>query len=350
MATDDEVRASFRHQAHWCETMGSPGTANLCRSLAKELKRTNPIGAAILDWDGEPDPKEDALALRVAGALHHLSLNGHKELADIYLPHPPTRPEEVWQLVEAAMRDEPTVFNSYLASPPQTNEVGRCGALMPGLLEIAQRAGMPMALFEIGSSAGLNLIPDLYAYRFGDAAYGDAASIVHIEPEWIGRPPAIGADLTVVERRGVDRNPVDLSIREARERLLSYIWHGQPERMARTKAAIKTALLAGVSIVKGDAGEWLEEHWTITPVKGVTRVLYHSVVWQYLAPATKARIEARLEASGAAATRASPIAWLRLEKLETVEGHGLDLTLWPGRQTLRLAQVHAHGAWVKWLL
>jgi hypothetical protein len=350
MAPEDAVRDSFRRQAHWCEAMGSPGTANLCRSLAKELKRSNPIGAAILDWDGSPDPKDDALALRVAGALHHLLLRGRSDLADIYLPHPPTRPEEVWHLVDRAMREQPTVFSSYLASPPQTNEVGRSGALMPGLMEIVRRFDLPLALYEIGSSAGLNLIPDLFGYRFGEVSFGKAASPVQLEPEWIGRPPPSISDLRVVERHGVDQNPVDLRQPDARDRLISYIWHGQPERLGRIRAAIEMALAADVRIERADAADWVERSFLVAPHVGVARVLFHSIVWQYLAPVTKARIEARLEAAGERASAAAPIAWLRLEKLETVEGYGLDLTLWPGRQIIRLAQVHGHGAWVKWLL
>jgi hypothetical protein len=350
MAREEEVRASFRHQAHWCETMGSPDTANLCRSLAKEMQRSNPIASAILDWSGDADPKQDALALRVAGALHHLTMNGRPQLADIYLPHPPTRPEDVWTLVDAAMRDEPTLFASYLSSPPQTNEVGRCAALLPGLLEIAHRTGLPLAITEIGSSAGLNLIPDLYSYRFGAALFGKQNSAVMIAPDWIGKPPHVETALSIVERRGVDRKPVDIHDAKERDRLLSYIWRGQPERIARTKAAIGAAIHAGVKVEKGDAADFVESRIGLEPVPGVARVLYHSVVWQYLAPAAKARIESRLEAAGDKARKDAPLAWLRLEKLETVDGHGLDLTLWPSGRHERLAQVHAHGGWVKWLI
>jgi hypothetical protein len=350
MATEAEVRASFRHQAHWCEIMGSPDTANLCRSLAKEMRRSNPVASAILGWDGDPDPKNDALALRVAGALHHLTMNGRPQLADIYLPHPPTRPEDVWKLVDSAMCDEPTLFSAYLSSPPQTNEVGRCGALLPGLLEIAHRTGLPLSITEIGSSAGLNLIPDLYSYRFGASEFGRRDGAVMIAPDWIGKPPHVEAKLSIVERRGVDRKPIDIHDAKERGRLISYVWRGQPDRMARTKAAIGAAIHAGVHVENGDAADFVEKRIGIEPVQGVARVLYHSVVWQYLPPAAKARIEARLEAAGGKARKDAPVAWLRLEKLETVDGHGLDLTLWPGGRHERLAQVHAHGAWVKWLI
>ena len=51
--------------------------------------------------------------------------------------------------------------------PPQTNEAGRCAVLLPVLAALPQ----PLALLEVGASAGLCLYPDRYAYRYGD--HGD---------------------------------------------------------------------------------------------------------------------------------------------------------------------------------
>jgi hypothetical protein len=78
--------------------------------------------------------------------------------------------------------------------------------------------------------------------------------------------------------------------------------------------------------------------------------MYHSVVWQYLPAAARARIRARLDAAGTAATPRSPLAWLALEYAGT--DYELRLTLWPGdgtRARKLLATTHPHGAWLNWL-
>ncbi|HZV10918.1 MAG TPA: DUF2332 family protein, partial [Novosphingobium sp.] len=83
-----------------------------------------------------------------------------------------------------------------------------------------------------------------------------------------------------------------------------------------------------------------------------TRVLYHSIVWQYLPEPTKARITAAMEAAGARATPARRLAWLRLETNRTTFRHELRLRIWAGageEEEAFLATAHAHGAWVEWL-
>src|SRR5207302_3829596 len=51
----------------------------------------------------------------------------------------------------------------------QTNEVGRCAVLVPAFeLAARQAKNRPLALIEIGSSAGLTLLWDRYHYRYDD--------------------------------------------------------------------------------------------------------------------------------------------------------------------------------------
>lgn len=86
----------------------------------------------------------------------------------------------------------------------------------------------------------------------------------------------------------------------------------------------------------------------LTP--GATTVLFHSVVWQYLAEPTRARIAAHIEALGAAATRESPLAWLSFEPPidAIVPRVDVRLRLWPGEVDLRLGRAHPHGTRVEW--
>jgi hypothetical protein len=78
-----KVRSHFRDQAAACARLGSPFTAALLELVAERLDAAGPLGRALLSWPG--DPKADALALRLAAALHALVLSGlAPDLAAIY--------------------------------------------------------------------------------------------------------------------------------------------------------------------------------------------------------------------------------------------------------------------------
>ena len=76
--------------------------------------------------------------------------------------------------------------------PVQTNEVGRCAALLPGFLDVAARTGMPLRMLEVGASAGLNLGWSEYRYEAGDFAWGPPDSALRIEFELVGGADAGG--------------------------------------------------------------------------------------------------------------------------------------------------------------
>jgi hypothetical protein len=65
--------------------------------------------------------------------------------------------------------------------------------------------------------------------------------------------------------------------------------------------------------------------------------------------ASRAAIETALSEAGAGADARSPIAWLRMEPLDTKDPHAtLSLTLWPDGHTRRLAACDYHGRWIAW--
>jgi hypothetical protein len=131
----------------------------------------------------------------------------------------------------------------------------RSAALCPGFLTVAAQAGLPLVTSELGASAGLNQFWDRFAYRFGAARWGDAASPVRIEPQWSGPPPPLPA-VMLRERAGCDRAPPDLSRTSDRLRLLSFVWADQTARKARIAAALDLA--AGrVRVERADAVTWL---------------------------------------------------------------------------------------------
>ena len=235
------VRRSFLEQAALCDEFGSGFTARLIRALEAVLDRGTETGRAVLDWAGPPEAKGDALALRLCGGLHSLVLRGRDaELAAAYPPNAIASEDAFRQTIAAALRDHDAELREWLRLAPQTNEVGRSAVLYLGLLEVARRFGQPLRLFEIGSSAGLNLVLDRYGYQFGKARFGAADATLELSPDWTGPEPA-AAMIEVVERRGCDLSPVDPRDPDDRVRLQSYVWPDQAERHRRLAAAIAVA-------------------------------------------------------------------------------------------------------------
>jgi hypothetical protein len=340
----DETRSAFQLQADWCDRLGSSFTANLCRALAATLDATTPLGARVLGWPG--DAQADALALRLCGGLHALVRSGEApELARLYPPAPMPSVEELAKVLALTLATRGAALDPWLDGAPQTNEVGRSALLFAGLMTVSARFGLPLRLYELGASSGLNLQLDLYVYRLGGVTAGAAQSTLRLDPDWRGPPPP-DADVRIVGREGVDLDPIYPVT--GRERLLAYVWPDQPERLARTAAALDIAAADPPPVARGDAGAWIEARLPVESEPGVCRVLIHSVAFQYFPPDTQARVAARLEQAGAQANERAPLAWLRLEKLPEDEEFSLRLRCWPGEETL-LAWSHPHGAWVEWL-
>jgi hypothetical protein len=337
-------REAFRFQAAACARMGSPFTARLCTLLADRLAPGGDVADRVLDWPG--DPRSDNLPLRLAGGLHGLVLEGRSPaLATAYPPHDPADPA-LWAAVEAALAAEAPYLLQRLQGPPQTNEAQRAAALCPGFLTVAALTGLPLAASELGASAGLNLCWDSFSYRFGAAAWGDPALALLIAPDWQGAPPPL-PPARVAERAGCDVAPLDMASAEDRTRLLSYIWADQAARIARMTAAIEIARANRVRVETADAADWLALRLS-APRPGRAHVVYHSAFWLYLPAATQDRIRASLDAAGARASRAAPLAWLRVEDDGDAPDAAIALTLWPDGETRILGRADFHGSSVRW--
>ena len=94
---------------------------------------------------------------------------------------------------------------------------------------------------------------------------------------------------------------------------------------------------------------WIEARLAEPQADGVIRVLMHSIVWQYLPPATQRRIEAAMAAAGTHADARRPLGWIAYEGERGLAHHGLTMRSWPGDGTpTRLASAHPHGSWIEW--
>ena len=220
--------------------------------------------------------------------------------------------------------------------------------LLPGFLTIARETALPLAIREIGSSAGLNLVFDRFRYVYGNAAWGSGHAPVVLSPEVRGEKPVpLEGNLEIATRAGSDISPVDIAGEAERNRLLSYVWADQALRSSRIEAAIGLAKDAQVRVARADAADFVRAELAGRR-EGEAFVLFHSIMWQYMPQASEEAIHAALDEAGKGATRAAPIARLRMEPLGEAPHATLSLTSWPGGETRRLAKCDYHGRWIEW--
>ena len=118
---------------------------------------------------------------------------------------------------------------------------------------------------------------------------------------------------------------------------------------AEVDAAIALASAHAPDLVALDAAQFVEQQLALPQQVGVTRVLFHTVMWQYLPVATREAITAMMEAAGAQATADVPLAWISLETNRASFRHECRVRYWPGgAEATLLGEAHPHGAWVEW--
>ena len=340
------IAENFDRQAEASVMLGSPFTALACRLLAEKLEPDSLFAGRIGGWEG--NAKDDALPLRAVGGLHALARSGRCPLLSAVYPPHAADPDAVWQGIVAGISREDAFLAAYLDGPPQTNEVARSNAILGGCLFIAGKTGTPLELFEIGSSAGLNLSFDRYGYALGLGRWGSVDAPVQIASRWEGEAPALTTPLTITARSGCDVKPIDPGSASDRDRLLSYIWPDQFERLARIDAALSLAARSRIRVERADAAEWLERRLAADGPAGRTRVVFHSAVWSYLPTTTKDRLKATIRGAGAKATADAPIAWLSVEPDDIDGSAAIRATIWPDGTTHHLGRSDHHGRWAKW--
>jgi len=353
MAKDQEVMEitdiaeAIAWQARHAEEAGAPITARVVRAEAAILRGgTTTLAARMAGWPGLS--LEDAMPLRVAGGLHFLHLSGAEpELAPVYAGEVTDQAEVDAIVARAAIRFDAELAG-WLDSPPQTNEAGRSTGVMAGLLWLSARIGPEFELIEIGASAGINSMMHRYAYDLGGTRAGPPTSLLLLRPEWRGSPPP-PAELRIAQVKGCDIAPVDLTDPAEALRLKAYIWADATERMARMDTIIAMARECPPDLVAADAADFVRQCLAQPQPEGRARVLFHSVMWQYLPQPTRDAISAAMAAAGAAATRERPLGWIRVETNRATFRHELTVRYWPGGgDWVQLAEAHPHGAWVAW--
>jgi hypothetical protein len=348
---DQHLLHTLRSQGRFCAASGSAMYGELFELVAKDVEAGG-VFATILSGH-EDDPSRHAVPLRLLGGLHRLVLDGRAPGLRRWYPSAGGSwdADRAWSHIVGTAAHHFDSLRAALDQPPQTNEVGRSAALVGGLLRLNRGFGFPVRLFEIGSSAGLNLRADHYRYRFADGHWGPADSPVTIEDAWHGAVPPDGR-LRIVERHGYDIAPIDVTGADGETTVLSYVWPDQHARLERLRGAIEVARRVPAGLTRQTAADAVAG---LTLADGALTVLWHSITWQYLSDDERAAVRARVEALGAQADARSPFAHLTLEPARPAhQGPGAPITFvvrarsWPGGELTVLGECHPHGPPVNW--
>lgn len=226
----------------------------------------------------------------------------------------------------------------------QTNEPLRCAALLPALSGIDG----PIALLEVGASAGLCLYPDRYSYRYcggPDLDPADGASGVVLESAISGGPPLRMPD--VVWRAGIDLVPLDAADADDRRFLVSMVWPGEEGRAARIAAALEIAAADPPLLVRGDATEpGVLDALVARAPTDATLVITTPGVLPHIPRAGREYLIANIARHDAV--------WVSIDPpdLHLGEVPDVDAARWGGfvlrRDGVALAAVDALGAFVEW--
>src|SRR5579875_1808868 len=234
-----------------------------------------------------------------------------------------------------------------LARRTQTNEPARCATLLPALALLPQ----PLALLEVGASAGLCLLPDRYSYAYGTHRIeGHPGSpVLHCQAR--GPVPLPARSPRVVWRAGIDLNPLDVTDPDDMHWLSCLVWPGEGERARRLAAAIDTARQDPPRVVRGDLVDRLAETAAQAP-PAATLVVFHSAVLAYLTPGRRTEFAEAIRALGAewlsneAPRVLSHLPGFPAELPAPDPGPAPFLLTQGGREAL--AFTDAHGAWIRW--
>jgi len=229
----------------------------------------------------------------------------------------------------------------------QTNEARRCTALLPVLASLDG----PIALLEVGASAGLCLFPDRYSYDYDGVALDPVEGPSRVVLEASTNGPAPTRMPEIVWRAGIDLHPLDVSDPSDARWLETLIWPEQNERLARLRGAMEVMRADPPLLVQGDATSALASLAAQAPADA-TLVVISSGVLVYL-------VRAEREAF-ASAVRSLDARWLSLEAAGLFPAIAAQVTRATGLESLdgrfalalddrALALVGAHGQFVEWL-
>jgi hypothetical protein len=252
-------------------------------------------------------------------------------------------PPDIAQLRALADRNHAGLSRVMLARRTQTNEPARCATILPALAQLPK----PLALIEVGASAGLTLLFDRYSYDYaGQLISGSDPAAPTLRCALRGPVPVPARIPDIVWRAGLDLNPLDVTSDDDVRWLSCLVWPGESDREQRLAAAIASARRDPPPVHRGDLLTDLPALAAQAPA-GATLVVYHSAVLAYVAPEDRERF--------AGTVRDLTAVWLSNEAPGVVPGMPAPASYQLATFVLArdgrtpLAYTDGHGAWLHWL-
>ena len=335
------------------------GTAGHFRSFGKVAAPDSPLYAQVSELIAD-SPELLALAARsneqtpmvFLAAIHDELLRDPSHALAAYYPTVGGEgpgPGLAEALTAFCAERSERIAETLVTRTTQTNETARCAALLPAFASVGD--GRPLALIEMGASAGLNLQWDRYAYDYGDGrTAGVPGSPLSIACELVG-PQVPPLDPPPVSWRvGLDLSPIDASDPADARWLRACLWPDQPARQARLAAALTVAGEHPVEVRRGDALTELPGLIAEAPADALVCV-FHTAVVAYFTPEQIEALRALLEAAE------RDVAWIAGEASGLLvddprpEGArlGFALTVGPPGAIVKRGRMGHHGGWLEWL-
>ena len=232
----------------------------------------------------------------------------------------------------------------------QTNEVGRCAYLLPAFVVASVScAGRPLAVIEVGTSAGLLLNWDLYGYRYsGVEAVGNSNSPVQLSCELRGAalPPLPNTMPGISSKLGIDLHIINLTDENERRWLQSLVWPEHQDRANLLAAAIGVQRQHAVRLMNGDGLELLPQVLAGISQSSIACVFHTAVLNQF--PRENRAVFSNLLAEYG---EANDLAWISAEMAPGAPSIvQVEVTTWlnANRHHQILARAHPHGRWLEW--
>ena len=234
----------------------------------------------------------------------------------------------------------------------QTNEVARCATLLPALAALAARVRQPLALVEIGASAGLAMLYERWAYRWTgpgvDARLSPPGAVLTLDCAVTGDVPLPAAVPAIAWRAGLDLDPVDVGNRDARRWLSCLVWPEHTDRAQRLVAALDAAAADPPRVVRGDLLDDLPALLDQVPA-GCLPVVLHSAVLCYVPADRRAALVDLLARRGVHRLGAEGPEVLPELTARLPAGTDTDHRFVVALDDRPLALAHPHGRSLAWL-
>jgi len=231
-----------------------------------------------------------------------------------------------------------TLTQIMLTRRTQTNEPARCATLLPALASIPG----PLAIIEVGASAGLCLHLNRYSYEYGTHhLHGTDPDAPTMSCRVIGGSPPLTMP-NIVWAAGIDLNPLDPTDPDDQSWLQCLVWPDQPQRATRLRAALNVAARHPIPVHTGDLVEQLPSLLQQAP-PGATVVVFHSAVLAYLDPGRRAEFADLMETLDAM--------WIANEAPGIVADNAMPYDTAAFVLTVNrtpVAHTDPHGAWIDW--